>query len=82
MSCTVLTVLQAAIPFSVVGSNATVEVNGKKVRGRVYPWGIVEGQSSILHLLFSTFIKTLFVHRLQGICIPAFQWTTQITATS
>lgn len=34
--------LKAAIPFSVVGSNATVEVNGKKVRGRVYPWGIVE----------------------------------------
>jgi len=30
------------VPFAVVGSNTTVEVNGKKVRGRQYPWGIVE----------------------------------------
>jgi len=31
------------VPFAVVGSNTVVESQGKKVRGRVYPWGIVEG---------------------------------------
>lgn len=34
--------LKAAIPFAVVGSNTVVEVAGKKVRGRMYQWGIVE----------------------------------------
>ena len=33
------------MPFAVVGSNATIEVQGKKVRGRRYPWGVVEGDS-------------------------------------
>ena len=33
---------QETIPFAVVGSNAVVEVNNKKVRGRLYPWGVVE----------------------------------------
>ena len=33
---------QDTIPFAVVGSNAVVEVNNKKVRGRSYPWGVVE----------------------------------------
>lgn len=36
--------LQSAIPFAVVGSNTVVEVAGKKVRGRMYQWGIVEGE--------------------------------------
>lgn len=26
-----------------VGSNTVVDLQGKKVRGRVYPWGVVEG---------------------------------------
>ena len=34
--------LRESIPFAVVGANAMVEVNGKKIRGRQYPWGIVE----------------------------------------
>ena len=33
---------QSRIPFSVVGSDKEVEVNGKKVRGRKYPWGVIE----------------------------------------
>ncbi|KAH6573500.1 hypothetical protein BASA50_000969 [Batrachochytrium salamandrivorans] len=32
----------AKIPFSVVGSDKEVELGGKKVRGRKYPWGIIE----------------------------------------
>ena len=48
--------LQASIPFSVIGSNTIVEVNGRRVRGRLYPWGIVEGTlgayTLIIELLF------------------------------
>lgn len=34
--------LKAAVPFAVVGCNTVVEAGGKKIRGRAYPWGIVE----------------------------------------
>lgn len=37
--------LQESIPFAVIGSNTVVEAKGKRVRGRLYPWGIVEGWS-------------------------------------
>ena len=30
------------MPFAVVGSNRVMEMNGRKVRGRQYPWGTVE----------------------------------------
>lgn len=36
--------LKACVPFAVVGSNTVIEVAGKKVRGRQYPWGVVEGE--------------------------------------
>ncbi|XP_065822038.1 septin-5 isoform X2 [Labrus bergylta] len=29
-------------PFAVIGSNTVVEARGQRVRGRLYPWGIVE----------------------------------------
>ena len=35
--------LKASIPFAVVGSNIILEMAGKKVRGRQYPWGVVDG---------------------------------------
>ncbi|CAM5165231.1 unnamed protein product [Natator depressus] len=34
--------LKVSIPFCVVGSNQLIEAKGKKVRGRLYPWGVVE----------------------------------------
>jgi len=34
--------LKDSIPFAVVGSNTVYEVNGKRVRGRIYPWGVVD----------------------------------------
>lgn len=37
--------LKASIPFAVVGSNMVLEVAGKKIRGRQYPWGIVDGKA-------------------------------------
>lgn len=36
--------LKDRVPFAVVGSSTIVDLQGRKVRGRVYPWGIVEGQ--------------------------------------
>ncbi|KAL1517286.1 hypothetical protein ABEB36_001069 [Hypothenemus hampei] len=34
--------LKERVPFAVVGSNAVIECDGKKIRGRKYPWGIAE----------------------------------------
>ncbi|KAK3086030.1 hypothetical protein FSP39_012387 [Pinctada imbricata] len=34
--------LRDRVPFAVVGSNRVIEAGGKKIRGRQYPWGIVE----------------------------------------
>jgi septin family protein len=48
--------LKACVPFAVVGSNTVIEVAGNKVRGRQYPWGVVEGEClSDLPLLSSHF---------------------------
>ncbi|XP_045076468.1 septin-5-like isoform X2 [Coregonus clupeaformis] len=38
--------LKDSIPFAVIGSNTVVEAKGKRVRGRLYPWGIVEVENS------------------------------------
>ena len=34
--------LKSSIPFALVGASHCLEINGKKVRGRQYPWGIVD----------------------------------------
>lgn len=34
--------LKAAVPFAVVGSSQEIEVRGRRMRGRLYPWGVVE----------------------------------------
>lgn len=34
--------LRERVPFAVVGSNTVIEQDGKKLRGRKYPWGIAE----------------------------------------
>jgi len=33
---------QALLPFSIIGSEEEIVVNGRTVRGRQYPWGAVE----------------------------------------
>ena len=35
--------LRSRVPFAIVGANTVIEVDGRKVRGRKYPWGIAEG---------------------------------------
>ncbi|XP_055920040.1 protein peanut isoform X8 [Eupeodes corollae] len=37
-----LRLLRSRVPFAVVGANTVIEVEGKKIRGRRYPWGIAE----------------------------------------
>ncbi|CAJ0632611.1 1386_t:CDS:2 [Entrophospora sp. SA101] len=34
--------LRALLPFAIIGSEEDIIVNGKPVRGRQYPWGVVE----------------------------------------
>ncbi|CAL4088476.1 unnamed protein product, partial [Meganyctiphanes norvegica] len=38
--------LKSSIPFAVIGSNCIIDIAGRKVRGRQYPWGIVEVENS------------------------------------
>ncbi|XP_072557085.1 septin 4b isoform X1 [Paramormyrops kingsleyae] len=38
--------LKDSIPFAVIGSNTVVEAKGRRVRGRLYPWGIVEVENA------------------------------------
>ncbi|XP_068600757.1 septin 4a isoform X2 [Brachionichthys hirsutus] len=35
-------ILKDSIPFAVIGSNVQVESEGRRLRGRAYPWGVVE----------------------------------------
>ncbi|XP_011498795.1 PREDICTED: septin-7 isoform X2 [Ceratosolen solmsi marchali] len=35
-------ILRDRVPFAIVGANTVIEYDGKKVRGRKYPWGVVE----------------------------------------
>ncbi|CAB3239900.1 unnamed protein product [Arctia plantaginis] len=34
--------LRTRVPFAVVGANTVIETEGRRVRGRKYPWGIAE----------------------------------------
>lgn len=58
--------LKKSIPFAVVGSNTVVEAGGKKIRGRMYPWGIVEVENpqhsdftKLRQMLISTHMQDL-----------------------
>ncbi|XP_029940088.1 septin-5-like [Salarias fasciatus] len=39
--------LKESSPFAVIGSNTVVEARGQRVRGRLYPWGIVEVENPL-----------------------------------
>lgn len=41
--CVHLARIQRKIPFAVVGSNQEIDTpDGRRVRGRAYPWGVIE----------------------------------------
>ena len=37
--------LKSSIPFALVGASQILEINGKKIRGRQYPWGVVDAEN-------------------------------------
>lgn len=51
--------VQDSIPFAVIGSNVQVESKGRMVRGRAYPWGVVEGNIAEI-ATFWLYIHTRF----------------------
>jgi septin 2 len=57
--------LKEAVPFAVVGSNTVIEVRGRKVRGRMYPWGVVEVENPE-HCDFIK-LRTMFITHMQDL---------------
>lgn len=51
--------LRALLPFAVTGSEDMVEVNGRMVRGRAYPWGVVEVDNAY-HCDFNQLKQAIF----------------------
>ncbi|KAJ3186316.1 hypothetical protein HDU85_007756 [Gaertneriomyces sp. JEL0708] len=58
--------LRALLPFAVVGSEEEVSVNGRRVRCRQYPWGIVDVDNS-KHSDFSKLRYVLLSSHLQDL---------------
>lgn len=55
--------LKSCLPFAVVGSNTILEVNGKKMRGRQYDWGLVEGTGFKLYSTLVGFTNIKYSER-------------------
>ena len=57
--------INAKLPFAVVGSNCVLDINGEKIRGRRYPWGVVNVSKLYWKNTFSSFfynpLYTLFL---------------------
>ncbi|KAH9426784.1 septin-2-like [Dermatophagoides pteronyssinus] len=45
--------IRESIPFAIIGSTTSIDLNGRRIRGREYPWGIVDIQDE----RYSDFIK-------------------------
>lgn len=57
------------MPFSIVGSEEEVELEGQLVRARIYPWGIVEVDNpkhSDFSRLRGALLKSAEISILQG----------------
>ncbi|KAI4825321.1 hypothetical protein KUCAC02_021007 [Chaenocephalus aceratus] len=54
--------IKEKMPLAVVGSNVVIEVNGKKVRGRQYPWGVAEGRFTLVLNLARHCLHVVLLH--------------------
>ncbi|KAI6647186.1 Septin-7 [Oopsacas minuta] len=54
------------LPFGVVGSNRVIEVDGKLIHGREYPWGIID-INNIEHCDFSLLKDVLIRYHMQNL---------------
>ena len=50
--------INAKLPFAVVGSNCVLDINGEKIRGRRYPWGVV----NVSKLYWKNTFSFLIIH--------------------
>ncbi|XP_063496441.1 septin-7-like isoform X2 [Symphalangus syndactylus] len=53
--------IKYCLPLAVVDSNTIIEVNGKRVRGRQYPWSVAEvehGEHCYFTILRNTLIRS------------------------
>jgi septin family protein len=60
--------LKERVPFAVVGSNTIIETaEGKKVRGRKYPWGVVDVRKEelFLHSFIAKYVILILFFRLR-----------------
>lgn len=58
-----LEILKNSIPYAVVGSTDVYDINGKRVRGRAYPWGVVEVEN-MKHSEFGL-LKNMLITQMQ-----------------
>ena len=58
-------VIQALLPFAIIGSEEEIELNGALARVRIYPWGVAEVDNP-KHSDFSTLRRAL----LKSVPIP------------
>lgn len=65
-----LAIFQGKIPFAIVGSNQIVQTpDGRQVRGRAYPWGVIEVDNEehcdfvkLRQMLIRTYMEELREH--------------------
>lgn len=58
--------LKASLPFAIVGANTIQQIGGRKVRGRQYPWGLVDIENP-LHSDFSFLRRFLIQTHMQDL---------------
>ena len=70
--------LRESMPFAVVGANAMVEVKGKKIRGRQYPWGVIEVENPS-HCDFVK-LRTMLITHMQDLQVSQFKQDPNISS--
>lgn len=73
---------QNLLPFAIIGSEEEIEIDGERVRARIYPWGIAEVDNpkhSDFSRLRSALLKLVALLNDRDLCSPvpaALTWRT------